>query len=455
MTKSASARITEGVIWKQLLSFFFPIFLGTLFQQLYNTADTVIVGRAVGTQALAAVGSTSAFVNLVNGFFIGLSTGATVLLSQFYGAEDRQGVDDSLHTGMALSLILGLLTVLVGVGSAPWMLKLTKIPEECMTDALTYTRIYFSGALASMVYNMGAGILRAMGDSRRPMVYLIVACFSNIVLDLVLVVGLQMGVAGAALATVLSQCLSATLVVITLWKKQGLRLRKLSLKGTLLARILRVGLPAGLQFITFDISNVLIQSGINSFGATTIAGWTAYVKTDAIVWMISGAFGVSVTTFVGQNFGAQKYDRIRRSVSTCMVMSVGTQLALSTLLLLLRYPILGIYTTDPAVIRAGAYVMLWIVPFNAIFMPVEVFAGAMRGTGYSVMPTVITCTSVCLFRVLWVAIPVALWHSVEMLALAYPLSWILSATVFYIAYRRGTWLHKRIRDCGMTPENNL
>ena len=452
MTKTAPTRITEGVIWKQLLSFFFPIFLGTLFQQLYNTADTVIVGRAVGTQALAAVGSTSAFVNLVNGFFIGLSTGATVLLSQFYGAGDRQGVEDSLHTGMALSVVLGLLTVLVGVGSAPWMMVLTKIPEDCRADALTYTRIYFAGALASMIYNMGAGILRAMGDSKRPMVYLIVACFSNIVLDLVLVVVLQMGVAGAALATVLSQCLSAVLVTVTLWKSQGLRLRKLSLKGALLARILRVGLPAGLQFITFDISNVLIQSGINSFGSVTIAGWTAYVKTDAIVWMISGAFGVAVTTFVGQNFGAQKYDRIRRSVSTCMIMSVGTQLVLSTLLILLRYPILGIYTTDPEVIRAGAYVMLWIVPFNAIFMPVEVFAGAMRGTGYSAMPTVITCTSVCLFRVLWVAIPVALWHSVEMLALAYPLSWILSATVFYIAYRRGTWLHKRIRECGMAAE---
>jgi putative MATE family efflux protein len=452
MNKIAPARITEGVIWKQLLSFFFPIFLGTLFQQLYNTADTVIVGRAVGTQALAAVGSTSAFVNLINGFFIGLSTGATVLLSQFYGAEDRQGVEDALHTGMALSVILGLLTVLLGVCSAPWMMVLTKIPEDCRADALTYTRIYFSGALASMIYNMGAGILRAMGDSKRPMVFLIIACFSNIVLDLVLVVVLQMGVAGAALATVLSQCLSAVLVVVTLWKSQGLRLRKLSLKGNLLARILRVGLPAGLQFITFDISNVLIQSGINSFGATTIAGWTAYVKTDSIVWMISGAFGVSVTTFVGQNFGAQKYGRIRRSVSTCMIMSVGTQLVLSALLILLRYPILSVYTTDPEVIRAGAYVMLWIVPFNAIFMPVEVFAGAMRGTGYSAMPTVITCTSVCLFRVLWVAIPVALWHSVEMLALAYPLSWILSATVFYIAYRRGTWLHKRIRECGMAAE---
>lgn len=451
-TTAPASRITEGVIWKQLLYFFFPILLGTFFQQLYNTVDTVIVGRFVGTQALAAVGSTSAFVNLVNGFFIGLSTGATVLLSQFYGAGDKKGVEEALHTGIALSGILGLLTTLVGAGSAPWVLALTKTPENCMADALRYCRIYFAGALASMVYNMGAGILRAMGDSRRPMIYLIVACFTNIVLDLLLVVGLQMGVAGAALATVLSQVLSAVLVLITLLKRHGLRPGKLAIKGTLLLRILQVGIPAGLQFITFDLSNVLIQSGINSFGDITVAGWTAYVKTDAIVWMISGAFGVAVTTFVGQNFGAQKYARIRRSVSTCMIMSVGTQLILSALLLLFRRQILGIYTTDPAVIQAGAYVMLWIVPFNASFMPVEVFAGAMRGTGYSVMPTVITCTSVCLFRVLWVAIPVSIWHSVEMLALSYPLSWILAATVFYIAYRRGTWLHKRIRECGLEPE---
>ncbi len=449
---TSSPRITEGVIWKQLLFFFFPILLGTFFQQLYNTVDTVIVGRFVGTQALAAVGATSAFVNLINGFFIGLSTGATVLLSQFWGAGDKKGAEEALHTGIALSLILGLLTTLAGAGAAPWVLKLTKTPASCIADSVRYCRVYFAGALASMVYNMGAGILRAIGDSRRPMVYLIVACVSNILLDLVLVVGLQMGVAGAALATVLSQCLSALLVLITLARHQGLRLRKLTLRRTLLRRILQVGLPAGLQFITFDLSNVLIQSGINSFGDITVAGWTAYVKTDAIVWMVSGAFGVAVTTFVGQNFGAQKYGRIRRSVSTCMVMSVGTQLLISALLLLFREQILGIYTTDPAVIRAGAYVMLWIVPFNAIFMPVEVFAGAMRGTGYSVMPTVITCTSVCLFRVLWVAIPVSLWHSVEMLALAYPLSWILSATVFYIAYRRGTWLHKRIHECGLEPE---
>ena len=447
-------QITEGVIWKQLLTFFFPILLGTFFQQMYNTVDTIIVGRFVGTQALAAVGSTSAFVNLVNGFFIGLSTGATVILSQFYGANDRQGIHNALHTGITLSVILGAATSAIGILSTPYVLKLTQIPDNCLADATLYTSIYFSGAIASMVYNMGSGILRAMGDSKRPMIFLIITCLLNIVMDLLCVVVLKMGVAGVAIATVISQVISAVLILIVLCRMQEnpLHLRSLRLEKDLLLRILQIGLPAGLQFVTFDISNVLIQSGINSFGDITIAAWTAYVKTDAIVWMISGTFGVAITTFVGQNFGAQKYSRIRQSVWVCMGMSIGLMIVLSTLLLTLRYHILGIYTTDLEVIRLGAYVMLWIVPFNAIFMPVEVFAGAMRGTGYSTVPTIITCLSVCVFRVLWVVIVVSRWHTIEMLALAYPISWVLAALTFYIEYLRGNWLTKRIEACGMIPE---
>ena len=455
---ASTQRITEGVIWKQLLRFFFPIFLGTVFQQLYNTVDAVIVGRFVGTQALAAIGATSSFLSLVNGFFIGLSTGATVLLSQFFGAGDRESVDDTLHTGIALSLILGLLTMVLGIGAGPWVLRLTQTPADCIDQAVEYCRIYFLGAVASMVFNMGAGILRAMGDSRRPTVFLTVTCGANILLDLLLVVVLEMGVAGAAIATVLSQLLSAVLVVLVLLRLPAdyrLRLRKLRLRRHLMGRILRIGVPAGLQFTTFDLSNLLIQSGINSFGTVTTAAWTAYSKVDSITWMVSGAFGVSVTTFVGQNFGAQKYRRIRQSVRSCMIMSVGTMVVLSGLMLLFRRQVLGICTTDPAVIAVGARLMLWITPFTPVFMPVEVFAGAMRGTGYSVMPTVITCLCACLFRAFWVAVPVARWHTPQMLALAYPISWILAAVVFYIAYRRGTWLSKRIAQCGMEPENAI
>lgn len=451
----ALTQITEGVIWKQLLQFFFPILLGTFFQQMYNTVDTIIVGRAVGTQALAAVGATAALINLINGFFIGLSTGATVLLSQSYGASNRQGVRDALHTGIALSVVLGLLTTMLGTLAGPAVLRMMGTPDSCMADAQTYVRIYFCGAIASMIYNMGSGILRAMGDSRRPLIFLIIACFVNILADLLCVVGLKTGVAGAAVATVASQVVSAVLVLVVLTRQPEeirLRFRELRIQAPLLRRILYVGVPAGLQFITFDLANVLIQSGINSFGDITVAAWTAYIKTDALTWQISGAFGVSITTFVGQNFGAQKYSRIRKSVWVCMGMSVSLIAALSAVVLVFRGWILGIYTTDPEVIRVGASVMLWIVPFNAVFMPVEVFAGAMRGTGYSVMPTVITCTCVCVFRVMWILVLVSRWHTIQMLAMAYPVSWILCAGVFTIAYFRGTWLRKRIAVHGMDPE---
>ena len=452
MSHNDAARgITQGVIWKQLLIFFFPILLGSFFQQMYNTVDAIIVGRAVGIQALAAVGSTSPLINLINGFFIGLSTGATVILSQYYGANDREGTSRALHTGVALSLILGLVTASVGMVFGPRILALIRTPESCREDATTYVRIYFCGAIASMVYNMGAGILRAMGDSRKPMLFLIAACFVNIAMDVFCVVVLKMGIAGAAMATVISQVISAALAVGALLKS-GLRVTKIRIHKELVRRLLYIGIPAGLQFVTFDLANLLIQSGINSFGEVAVAAWTAFGKADALTWMISGAFGVSITTFVGQNFGAQQYRRIRRSVWICMGMSVAMVGALSVLTLTFRRFLLGIYTPDADVIRVGAHVMLCIVPFNILFMPVEVFAGTMRGTGYSVLPTVITCVCVCVFRVLWIFLVVSRFHTLDMLAAAYPISWALASTVFLIAYLRGTWLRSRIRECGMESE---
>ena len=447
--------ITEGVIWKQLLMFFFPILLGTIFQQLYNTVDTIIVGRAVGTQALAAVGATAALVSLINGFFIGLGAGATVLLAQFYGAGDKKGACEALHTGLVLSVILGTTALILGVFGGPWVLRQMGTPENCLADASKYVRIYFGGAVVSMVYNMGAGILRAMGDSRRPLIYLTAACISNIVLDLLFVVVLGMGVAGASLATVLSQGVSAALVLRALARlPEELRLKRcrLRLDPVLMKRILMIGVPTGLQLITFDFANVLIQSCINSFGDVTVAAWTTYFKTDAITWQISGAFGVAITTFVGQNFGAQKYDRVRRSVWTCMGLSIAIVGGFSAVIVVFREMLMGIYTTDLEVIRVASNMIAWVVPFNVIFMPVEVFAGTMRGTGYSVMPTVITCSCACVFRILWIYLVVGRWHSLFLLCMAYPISWVLSATVFFVAYLRGTWLHKRIAQLGMEPE---
>lgn len=453
-TLSRQRQITEGNIWKQLLIFFFPILLGTFFQQMYNTVDTIIVGRIVGTTALAAVGSTSALVSMVNGFFIGISSGATVILSQYCGAENRKGILDSMHTGVALSILLGVTLTVLGVLAGPAVLRAMKTPESCIADASLYLRIYFLGAVGSMAYNMGAGILRAMGDSRRPMLFLMATCVLNVLLDILFVAVFKMGVAGAALATIVSQFISAVMPLAVLMKQQDCRLewRKLRIDPVLLGRIIRIGLPAGLQFVTFDFSNILIQAGVNSFGDITVAAFTVYAKTDALTWMISGAFGVSVTTFVGQNFGAQKYRRIRQSVWACMIMSIALVGSVCAAIIYFRLPILGIYTTDPEVIQTASFILFAIMPFNVVFMPIEVFAGTMRGTGYSVLPTVITGTSVCLFRILWIATVVQRWHTLLILTLCYPVSWGIASIVFYIAYLRGNWLKKRIEACGMEPE---
>ena len=447
MSQPSPARnITEGVIWKQLLIFFFPILLGTFFQQMYNAVDTIIVGRFVGTQALAAVGSTGALISLLNGFCIGLSSGATVLISQFFGANDHPGVNKALHTSIGLSLVLGLFISFCGLCFGPQILQLMKTPDDCLDGALVYARIFFSGAIASMVYNMGAGILRAMGDSKRPMIFLVITCFINIFLDIYFVVVLKMGIAGAAVATVLSQIISAVLVVMVLLRlptEYTLQLSRIRIDPILLKRILSVGVPAGLQFVTFDLANLLIQSGINSFGSATMAAFTAYAKADMLTWMLSGAFGVAITTFVGQNYGAQKYDRIYQSVRICLGMGVALIGFCSTLIILFRYFILGIFSADPEVIRLGAWLMLWVVPFNVIFVPVEIFGGAMRGTGYSAVPTAITSICVCLFRVLWLFTVVRRFHTLGMLMLCYPISWALADIAFLITYRRKNWLRRQ------------
>ena len=378
-----------------------------------------------------------------------------MILSQFYGANDQKNVRSALHTSMALALTLGLLVTAVGMAFAPQILHLIGTPDTCFHDALRYCRIYFSGSIATMVYNMGSGILRAMGDSKRPMLFLIVCCLVNILGDLVLVCGFQLGVAGAGIATVSSQVISAALVLWALRKQpeeSKLHPGQIRFHGNLLKSTLRIGIPAGIQLMMFDLSNLIAQSSINSFGDATIAAWTTFGKADGITWLISGAFGVSVTTFVGQNFGAQKYQRVRRSVWVCMGLSTGLVGALSILEFIFREPLLSIYSPDPEVIVIGSEMIARIVLFNAVFMPIEVFAGTMRGTGYALQPTIIMCICVCLFRVLWFMLVVSRYHTVAVLTMAYPISWILCAVVFYIVYLRGNWLTSRIEALGLEPE---
>ena len=294
-----------------------------------------------------------------------------------------------------------------------------------------------------MVYNMGTGILRAMGDSARPTVFLIITCFLNILLDLLFVVLWKMGVAGAAIATVLSQFISAVLVTVSLCRLPDtfrLRWRKLLPDGQILLRVLAIGIPAGLQFITYDLSNIITQASVNSFGEATTAAWTAYTKSDAIIWMIMAAFGVAITTFVGQNFGAGRLDRIRSGTWICMAMSAGATVVLCALEVIFRREILGIYTLDPQVIAIGAGAMIYTVPFCALFVPVEILGGTMRGVGYSLVPTLITGVFACAFRIGWVFLVVSRCHALKTLVICYPISWLLCSAVFLIVYFRGRWL---------------
>ena len=298
-------QIIEGVIWKQLLFFFFPILLGTFFQQFYNTIDSVIVGRFVGKEALASVGgSAGQIVNLVVGFFTGLTAGAGVIISQFYGARDSKGLNDSIHTAYAFSLAGSILFMIAGLSLSPHILELMNTPKELMADSRLYLQIYFAGILFTFIYNMGSGILRALGDSRRPLYYLIICSLLNIILDLIMVRLFHMGVAGVALATLLAQAVSAVLVTRALMHSTDiyqLKLRNIRFHGRVLKSQLYVGLPGGFQTTMYSLSNLIIQAAINVYGTDTTASWAAYGKLDAIFWMVSGAFGVSITTFVGQN----------------------------------------------------------------------------------------------------------------------------------------------------------
>lgn len=448
--------ITEGVIWKQLLLFFFPILMGSFFQQMYNMADTIVVGRFAGTTALAAVGTSGSLVNLLFGFFVSLSSGATVIISQYVGSEDERGVHDGVHTGIAMAVIGGLIITVLGFLVMPFALDMMNVPEDVQPEAIIYLRIFFLGMVVSMLYNVGAAILRALGDSRRPMIYLIVCCMANVVLDVLLVVVVPLGVAGVAIATVLAQAISAILVVLALMRQPDsskLVLKDVRIHGHLLRAVLRIGIPAGMVSTMYSVSNITVQSGVNTFGSTTLAAWVAFGKTDAVVWMVMGAFGTAITTFVGQNFGAQKYARMRKSVRVCMGMAIGSTLALTLFVLAACRPLLSLFTADEAVIAVGMRMIWCIGPYYTLYVCIEILAGAMRGCGDSVKPMLLIGGGICLFRVIWVMFVMRFWHTIEGLSFCYPLSWGLTSVLFVVYYLRGNWLRRQIDRMGYAPEN--
>ena len=431
-------RITEGSIFGQLLLFFFPILFGTFFQQLYNTADAMVVGRFVGKQALAAVGgSTSTLINLLVGFFVGLSSGATVVISQFYGARKADKVHWAVHTSIAFSVIGGIIFMIVGLVGSPWALEAMKTPEDVMGHAVVYIRIYFLGIIVNLVYNMGAGILRAVGDSRRPLYFLIASCFTNIILDVLLVGVLGMGVAGAALATITSQLLSAVLVVLALMKTDDmykLEWKKVRIDQRMLQRIVRIGIPAGMQSVMYNISNVIIQAGVNTLGTDNVTAWATYGKVDGLYWMMINALGISVTTFVGQNFGAGRLDRVRKGAGACMVIGVALTASVGVVLYNGGHLLVELFTTDQQVQAISMDLLHFMVPTFITYIAIEILSGTLRGVGDAWMPLIITGIGVCAVRVLWIMFVLPHYHTIIGAAFCYPLTWSLTTVAFVIYY---------------------
>ena len=443
-TKAYKNSITEGVIWKQLLAFFFPLLFGTFFQQLYNTVDAVVVGQYVGKEALAAVGGAAAMIiNIFVGFFVGISAGATVTISQFFGGGRFREVKESIHTAIAFSLVAGLVIMVVGFLLAPRALAIMDTPADTMEGSVLYLRIYFCGMIANLLYNMGAGILRAMGDSKRPLYFLIVSCIVNVALDILLVVAFNMGVAGVALATIMSQIVSALLVWVALAKLSGeyrLRVKDVRVHGWVFKRIIAIGLPAGCQSLMYSLPNALIQVSVNSFGTDTVAAWTAYSKIDALFWMVVNAFGISITTFVGQNYGAGLYKRVRKGVRQCLLITAVFTLFINALIIPFGQILFRLFTTDVAVMEIGLSMLYFLAPLYMTYICIEIYSGALRGMGDSFLPMLITCGGICGIRVVWLLTVVPKWHNMKTVMMSYPITWVITSGLFLIYY---TWYTKK------------
>lgn len=433
--------ILEGTIWKQLLVFAIPIMIGSLFQQLYNTVDALVLGRAVGKEALAAVGGSASLISgLVINFFMGLTSGAGIIASQMLGAGKKEELNKAIHTIYAFSIVGSIFFMIVGIVASPFLLEAMNTAPELMEDSIIYLRIYFGGILFSFIYNTGSSILRALGDSKRPLYYLVVACVINVVLDIVMVMSLGLGVAGVAIATVIAQAVSALLVTLALIKEKNIcqfSLRELRMDGPMLKTELFLGLPTGIQLSMYNISNMIVQTTINNFGTDTTAAWAAYGKIDAIYWMISGALGIAVSTFVGQNYGAGKMDRVKKSVKLSLWIDIAISVVMAALLIVARRPLFGIFCDDAAVVEIGARMLIVITPFYFMFSFTEILSGALRAMGDVIVPMLITTVGVCVIRIFWIVVVAGMYPVMEVAIFNYPVTWIMSAVLFvgYYFYR--------------------
>ena len=438
---SSKSSITEGSIIKPLLFFFFPILFGTFFQQLYNTVDALVIGNFLGKEALAAVGGTTGvYLNLFVGFFTGLGSGATVLVSQFFGMNNYNRISRTVHTSITISIVFGILLTFLIFTTSKTALTILGVPLEILDMSMEYIEICSIGLVSMMLYNMGCSILRAVGDSKHPLYFLIVSCIVNIVLDILFVYKFSMGVKGVALATIIAQSVSAFLVILSLIKSDDalhLNLKELSIDKSILKDSFRIGLPAGIQSVLYTISNLLITSAINSFGVNAIAANTAFGKIDDIFWMIDGAFGVAITTFVGQNYGAGKMERVSKGNNQWMIIATVISICISLVCIFFAPNLLGLFNSDPEVIAIGKTIIQYVAPFWITFIPIEILSGTLRGMGDSFIPTVITAIGIVGIRVIWIFyMPDTSFITVFMV---YPISWIITSLVFIIYYYSGIY----------------
>ena len=427
----------NGPLLGKILRFSIPLMLSGILQLLFNAADIIVVGRFTGKEALAAVGSTGSLINLLINLFMRLSIGANVLAAQYIGARDTRNVSETIHTSILLSVICGTVMIFVGLALAEPLLTLMGTPDDVLSQAALYMRIYFVGMPVIMLYNFGSAILRAMGDTQRPLIFLLIAGVVNVILNLIFVIVFHMGVAGVAIATVISQAISAALIVICLIRSDGmfqLHLKRLHIHRDKLFAMMRIGLPAGMQGAIFSISNVLIQSSINSFGSVVMAGSTAASNIEGFVYNAMNAVYQANLSFTSQNMGARKYSRINRILFLCLAVVTVIGLVMGVGATLLGNQLLRIYNTDPEVIGYGLERMAFVCMPYFLCGLMDVMVGSMRGMGYSIVPMIVSLTGACGLRILWIFTVFAAEHTLPALFISYPISWAVTFLAHLICF---------------------
>ena len=431
--------MTTGNITRHIISFALPLLIGNIFQQLYNTVDTWVVGKFVSNEAYAAVGTVGPITNMLIGFFMGLSSGAGVVISQYYGAKRFAEVEKTVHTAITMTLILGIAFTGLGLFMTPYMLTLMKTPENVLPESTAYLTIYFSGILGLMLYNIGAGVLRAVGDSKRPFYYLVVCAVMNTVLDLVFVIQFKMGVKGVALATILSQATSAILVMITLLRTDEcirLRLKRLRLHWEMLKKIFRVGIPAAIQMAITAFSNIFVQSYINFFGDNCMSGWTTYAKVDQLLFLPMQSIALASTTFVGQNLGCNQVERAREGVRKALTISLISTVVLMVPVLIFSPEIVAFFNSKSEVVQYGSMLLRWLSPFYVLCCFNQIYSGALRGAGNSKAPMIFMLASFVAFRQIYLFAMSNIWNEIIPIAMSYPAGWLLCSILTGVYYHK-------------------